>query len=101
MVGAVSLKRGWLAHLIRRRSIRSHDFLIFLEDLVQECRPPFALILDNASIHKTKLVREYCLRKNIQIIWNVPYSPWFNGIEEVWSLIKGTFRKAILRQMLE
>ena len=100
VVGACSLKKGWLAHLIKRKSIRSPDFLIFLDDLCQEVKPPFALILDNASIHKTKVVREYCTQKQIKIIWNVPYSPWFNGIEEVWSLIKRDFRKSLLRQML-
>ena len=87
--------------MIKAKSIKSKDFVSFLDDLCEEVTPPFALLLDNASIHKTKLVREYCAERQIRLIWNVPYCPWFNGIEEVWSLVKASFRKKLLRQMLQ
>lgn len=51
-------------------------------------KAPFALLIDNCIIHKTKAVREYAKNHNIELIFIVPYSPWYNGIEEVWAMAK-------------
>ena len=32
-------------------------------------------------------------------IFNVPYSPQFNGIEAVFSIVKANFKKELLRQL--
>jgi transposase len=32
-------------------------------------------------------------------IFNVPYSPQFNGIEAVFSIVKCNFKKELLRQL--
>jgi len=37
-------------------------------------------------------VKEYCAENKIHIIWNVPYCPWFNGIEEYWAMAKKKFK---------
>ena len=41
---------------------------------------PFAIFLDNLSVHKTNEVLEVYKRLNITTVFNVPYSPQFNGI---------------------
>ena len=51
------------------------------------------LILDNASIHKTKEVREYCERSYIKLVYLPAYSPEYNYIEKIWKMIKREFGK--------
>jgi len=51
------------------------------------------LILDNASIHKTKEVKEYCKKNNIKLVYLPAYSPEMNYIEKIWKKIKKEFWK--------
>lgn len=46
------------------------------------------ILLDNCSIHKTKTAMKRAKELNIELLFNVPYSPWFNGIELVWAMAK-------------
>jgi len=43
---------------------------------------------DNATIHHTKKLKEYIKKKNINVIYNLPYCPEFNPIENVNSMIR-------------
>ena len=47
------------------------------------------MFMDNLQVHKTKEVVEICKLLQVQAIFNVPYSPDFNGIESYFSLVKG------------
>jgi len=49
---------------------------------------PIAYLIDNASWHKTKKVREYCKENNITLLFLPPYSPEYNPIERVWGFLK-------------
>ena len=49
---------------------------------------PIVYLIDNASWHKTKKVREYCEENNISLLFLPPYSPEYNPIERVWGFIK-------------
>ena len=49
---------------------------------------PIAYLIDNASWHKTKKVREYCEENQITLLFLPPYSPEFNPIERVWGFLK-------------
>ena len=48
-----------------------------------------AIILDNASLHKSKIIKKF-LEKNqgIKLFFLPPYSPEYNPIEQVWKWIK-------------
>ena len=46
------------------------------------------LLLDNVSIHHSKLFKSYILTNNLNIIYNVPYSPEYNPIELMFSKLK-------------
>ena len=37
----------------------------------------------------------------MEAIFNVPYRPEFNSIEEVWAMAKKVFREKVTRQMIE
>ena len=42
-----------------------------------------------------------CKRLKARPIFNVPYSPDFNGIETYFSLIKGEYKKLILERLIK
>ena len=57
-------------------------FQEFLEEIRRD-RPRFCMILDNASCHKSKAVREYVefTRGNIELEFLPPYAPQLNPVE--------------------
>jgi len=47
------------------------------------------IILDNASIHKSKMVKKYLNKhRNIRLYHLPPYSPEYNPVELFWKWIK-------------
>lgn len=59
------------------------------------------IFTDNASWHKTKIVKEYCEENNIELWFTPPYAPEFNPIERVWSFMKSIVKKEIFITALE
>ena len=57
--------------------------------------------MDNLQVHKTKEILETCKRLKVRPIFNVPYSPDFNGIETYFSLLKGEYKKLILERIIK
>ena len=51
-------------------------------------------------MHKTEEVNQVCQERKVQKIFNVPYSPDFNGIESYFSLLKSEFKRRMLQQLL-
>lgn len=52
------------------------------------CGRKVAIFLDNASIHRSKQILEFCEKLKIRLIFNIPYSPQLNGIEKLWAIWK-------------
>ena len=50
------------------------------------------LVLDNCSVHKSKLVIETLEKHKINFTFLPPYSPDFNPIELLWSKMKSSLR---------
>jgi transposase len=51
------------------------------------------ILLDNARIHHSKIVKEYTNKEGINMLYNVPYMPEYNPIEKVFSKIKPIIAK--------
>ena len=47
-----------------------------------------AVMLDNLNVHKANLVKLLCKCHDVELIFNVSYSPLFNPIEGVFSVVK-------------
>ena len=60
-----------------------------------------AIFIESLQVHKTKEVLETCKRLKARPIFNVPYSPDFNGIETYFSLLKGEYKKLILERLIK
>lgn len=59
------------------------------------------IFLDNASIHRSKLVKEICEERGIPLLYNIAYRPDFNGIEGVWGYAKRIYSKYALSLRLD
>jgi len=64
----------------------SVEFVAFLEEVVTGCPAdqPIHIILDNLSVHKAPLVREFLARhSNVEFHFTPTYSSWLNQVE-IW-----------------
>lgn len=61
--------------------------------LLPELKAGNVLVLDNASFHKSKKVKEIIESKGIKLMFLPPYSPDLNPIEHAWAKIKNTVKK--------
>ena len=67
------------------------DYLRF--QLAPTLKKEDILILDNCSVHTSKLVRETIEELKINAVFLPPYSPDFNPIELMWAYVKDILRK--------
>jgi transposase len=66
-------------------------FLDKLKDIRYELQKPLYIILDNASIHTSKVVKEmanFLKAHDVHLYFLPPYSPELNRIEKLWHQIK-------------
>ncbi len=100
VVAAVSHEEGMEELLCADRAITTKEFVFFLELLHKKNgSKPFALFMDNLKVHTSKHSQQALETLGIFPIFNVPYSPQFNGIEAVFSVVKCSFKKELLRQL--
>ena len=79
-------------------SQNSLTFSLFLEELFAWLNPnkKYVFILDNASFHKTDIVKEFLTEKKgwITVEHIPPYSPELNPIETCWKVTKNAVTKS-------
>lgn len=78
----------------RCMSTKPFNTIKFLEFL-KACnfKPNSVLLLDNVSFHHSHVVKQFATDKNLILLYVPPYSPWYNPIEGVFSIIKRHFYK--------
>ena len=54
------------------------------------------IVMDNASIHKPKVIKALIEERGHKCIYLPPYSPFLNPIEEFWSKVKAGVRRTPL-----
>ena len=72
-------------------SFNTASFKNFLERL--QLPTGAVLLLDNAKFHHAKIVKQLALLRQWQLLYVPPYSPWFNPIEGVFSIVKRKYYK--------
>jgi transposase len=101
-IAAISEDCGLEAWAMHPNAISTPEFVLFVEQLSAKFRgAEFAIFLDNLQVHKTQAVAEACKELRAQRIFNVPYSPDFNGIEAYFSLVKAEHKKLVLQRLLQ
>ena len=78
-----------------QNSITFRDFLMNLIQTLDKNKK-YIFILDNASWHKTRIIKDYLLKYNnwISVEHIPPYSPELNPIETCWKVTKNTVTKS-------
>ena len=99
---AVSDDGGLEAYQIHEKAVTSADFLSFVHLLAERAGGrEFAIFMDNLRVHKTQEVTAACQRLRATTIYNVPYSPDFNGIEAYFARVKAEYKKLILQKLVK
>ena len=96
--GAISSRKRLILWVHREKSMRGQDVEDFLGRLaaLTDNIGDAVVLLDNAKIHKTNALRHIVDQKGINLVYNVPYQPQFNGIELFWGQAKKLFRDKVL-----
>ena len=101
-IAAISLENGLEDFAIHPKSISTEEFKAFIKKLSDRFGgKPFAVFLDNLSVHKTNQSKAMFTELNITPIFNIPYSPQYNGIESYFSLVKCEYKKEILKLVMK
>ena len=72
-------------------SLTSDVVISYIDDFVKKIKKKTVLVLDNASIHKSKFFQEktkYWQEKGLEIFYLPAYSPHLNLIEILWRFMK-------------
>lgn len=78
--------------------INGEAFRTYVEaELIKTLKPGDIVVLDNLGSHKGKEVRAMVRRAGAKLLFLPPYSPDLNPIEQLFSRLKHTMRKAMGR----
>jgi transposase len=98
VIAAISEGHGLIDYIVNPKAINSEVFVAFINQIADKLGGgDFALFLDNLSVHKTKDAKHLFEKLNITEIFNVSYCPQFNGIESYFSQLKATYKKLLLK----
>ena len=87
-----SISKDTLKYQIIKGSVNSDIYLKFITDNKDSLKNR-NLVQDNARIHHSKKVKNYCIENDIKMIYNPPYTPEFNPIELIFNKLKTEFKK--------
>jgi transposase len=102
VIAAISEGHGLIDYIVHPKAINSKVFVVFINQIAEKLGVgDFAIFLDNLSVHKTKDAKHLFEKLNITKIFNVPYCPHFNGIESYFSQLKVTYKKLLLKCVID
>jgi transposase len=88
---------GILLRRVYQGSTDSDLFEDFIAQLLHHCgrypEPKSVIVMDNASWHKSKKIRQMCQDAGVILEFLSPYSPDFNPIEEHFGVLKRFIKK--------
>jgi transposase len=81
--------------IIKRQEVKgSFNTKLFTEYIESMSLPRGTVILlDNVAFHHSNVVKDLVSRKGYELLFVPPYSPWYNPIEGIFSIIKRRFYK--------
>ena len=96
IIGALN-KNQFNAPFIFEGSCNTSVFIIWLQQvLIPTLKPKQYVVLDNATFHKSSLIRAIIEKAGCFLIYLPPYSPDFNPIEHYWYKFKNALRKKLI-----
>jgi hypothetical protein len=97
-------RNGFHYYEAHQGNTNTNRFMSYFKHLIEEIKDNEALgdklrqgklvfYLDNFSVHKAWLFRDYCIEKGHNIIYGVPYICCYNPIEFFFSYLKNSYYK--------
>ena len=80
-----------LVSVTTTETVKADHLIAAVETLIAQITLPSVLVLDNASVHRSKFVQEKrkeWKQKGLRLLFLPPYSPHLNKIETLWRLMK-------------
>ena len=96
MISAVE-PRGNLRFSFIEGQMNSSEFIAFLGKLRKDAGCPIVVVVDNASYHKSKQVREWERKHDVEMVTLPPYCPELNPDEQVWNHAKRRLGKLFVK----
>ena len=82
-------------------SVNIEKFIIYIEELrARYFFDDLCLYMDNLSVHISKVVKYRLDELGIAYVYGPPYSPDFNGVESVFSIVKQKIKQARLKAIV-
>jgi transposase len=72
-------------------SFNTKLFTSFIENLLLP--KGTVILLDNVSFHHSKSIKDLVFTKGYELLFVPPYSPWYNPIEGIFSIVKRSYYK--------
>jgi len=89
---------GWKLYKVITGGLKTQNILDFYDEFIKDNFKNYLIIMDNAVIHKSKMIRERIESNNNRLLYSVPYHPETNSIEEFFSQLKHYIKKESPRQ---
>jgi len=87
---SVVMAQGKLRYSVRDGSIDGEVFIRFLEELIRGREQPLILLVDHATFHRSKAVRDFVRahRTQLRVFFLPRRAPELNPDEQVWNEVK-------------
>ena len=82
--------QGSMDYSIKDETIKSSQYIEFLDQLIVDRDRPLILLVDHATFHKSKQVRNYVRanREKLRVFFLPKRAPAYNPDEQVWNEVK-------------
>jgi len=84
---------GWKLYPERKGGVKTDDILEFYDEFIKKYYKNYLIIMDNAVIHKSRMIKERIEENLNHLLYSVPYHPETNAIEEFFSQLKHYIKK--------
>ena len=84
---------GWTLYEYVKGGLTKQDILDFYNHYINDKYKNHLIIMDNARIHVSKIIRETIEKSGNSLLYTVPYHPETNAIEEFFSQLKHYIKK--------
>ena len=99
--GRISVIAAWLPHskkMIAPYVFEGYTDTKLFNGWIKKCLLPClkkgqVVIMDNAAFHKSTITKDLIESVGCRILFQPPYSPDLNPIEQQWAILKRKFRK--------
>uniref|UniRef100_A0A6C0D7R9 Tc1-like transposase DDE domain-containing protein n=1 Tax=viral metagenome TaxID=1070528 RepID=A0A6C0D7R9_9ZZZZ len=84
---------GWILYENMKGGIKTNNIIEFYDEFIKDKYKNHLIIMDNAVIHRSKIIKEHIEDTKNELLYSVPYHPETNAIEEFFNQLKHYIKK--------